>query len=278
MRITIRLALVCALVVLLPRAFASDVSGSWTGSFEFQGSTIPLTFHLIDMDGVVSGTVEGLPTSPAAIKDGKMVGDTITFDVDTDYEGQTYELLYNGKVTANSIDFTFGTTDGSWNTEMTAERSIPKVAPVIDGDWSGVFDFQGTSVPLTFHLKNVAGAVTGSIDGLGTSPTEIHDGKMSADALTFWVDTDYEGQTYRLDYTGKVSADDIDFSFGTEDGSWGTTMTAKRAGAQSMPATTPMQVPVTAPASNGNPGSTDASPMPAPASASAPGQTPSAPQ
>jgi hypothetical protein len=265
MRIALRLALGCALAALLPSAFAKDVSGDWKGSFEFQGSTIPLTIHLIDVNGAVSGTVEGLPTSPTTIKDGKLVGDALTFDVDTDYQGQTYELLYSGKVTADTIEFNFGTKDGSWNTEMTAERSIPEVAADINGDWSGAFDFQGTSVPLTFHLMNTGGAVTGSVEGLPTSPTEIHDGKVTANALTFWVDTDYQGQTYRLDYTGKITPDHIDFSFGTDDGSWGTTMTAMRTSAQPMPVTTPA-APATTSAPSAAPQPANTSTAPASAS------------
>jgi hypothetical protein len=43
--------------------------------------------------------------------------------------------------------------------------------------------------------------------------------------VTFAVTTDSQGSPVRLVYKGKVSADGIKFSFGTEDGSWGTELT-----------------------------------------------------
>ena len=46
------------------------------------------------------------------------------------------------------------------------------------------------------------------------------------DTVTFWVNTDYDGTSYKLLYKGKVAADGIKFSFGTEEGSWGAEMTA----------------------------------------------------
>ena len=85
---------------------------------------MPLTFHLTVAAGVVTGTVEGLPTTPAEIHDGKVEGDTVSFWVNTDYEGKTYKLVYKGKVAADGIKFTFGTDDGSWGTELTATKSL----------------------------------------------------------------------------------------------------------------------------------------------------------
>jgi len=76
-------------------------------------------------------------------------------------------------------------------------------------------------VPLTFHLTVAAGVVTGTVEGLPTTPAEIHDGRVEGDTVTFWVNTDYEGTAYKLVYKGKVAADGIKFTFGTEEGSWG---------------------------------------------------------
>jgi hypothetical protein len=70
----------------------------------------------------VTGTVEGLPTTPAEIHEGKFDGDTVSFWVSTDYQGQTYKLVYKGKVAASQIAFTLGVEDGSWSTQMTAAK------------------------------------------------------------------------------------------------------------------------------------------------------------
>ena len=76
-------------------------------------------------------------------------------------------------------------------------------------------------MPLTFHLTSAAGVVTGTVEGLPTTPAEIHEGKLDGDTVSFWLNTDYQGQTYKLVYKGKVTAGQIAFTFGTDDGSWG---------------------------------------------------------
>lgn len=222
-------------------AHGADASGTWKGAFDFQGTNVPLTFHLAVANGAVRGSVEGLPTSPAEIHDGKATGDTITFWVNTDYEGQTYKLVYTGKLSSagDEIAFTFGTDDGSWSAQMTAAKSTAAAAESapaavdVTGTWKGSLDFNGTSLPLTFHLTSTAGTVTGTVEGLPTSPAEIHDGKVDGDTVTFWLNTDYQGQTYKLLYTGKISAGQIAFTFGTEDGQWSTQLTATKQAAGS---------------------------------------------
>lgn len=101
-------------------------------------------------------------------------------------------------------------------------------AAEVAGTWKGTFDFNGTTVPLTFNLKTSSDGLTGTVEGLPTTPAEVHDGKVDGDNVTFWVNTDYDGQTYKLVYKGKVSGDQIQFNFGTEDGSWGAQLTVKK--------------------------------------------------
>jgi hypothetical protein len=230
MRNGLRLLGLFAFLAVLPSAHAADVTGTWKGAFDFQGTSVPLTFHLTASGGAVTGTIEGLPTTPAEIHDGKADGDAVTFWVDSDYEGNTYKLVYKGKISEGQIEFSFGTEDGSWGASITVKNSdVPAVkpaAPDATGTWKGAFDFQGTSVPLTFHLTVAAGVLTGTVEGLPTTPLEIHDGKVEGDTVTFSVTTDYQGSPVKLLYKGTVSADGIKFSFGTEDGSWGTELTA----------------------------------------------------
>ena len=232
MRNALRLVGLFAFLAILPNAGATDVTGTWKGAFDFQGTSVALTFHLTVAGSAVTGTVEGLPNTPAEIHDGKVDGDTVSFWVNSDYQGQTYKLVYKGKVSNGQIDFTFGTDDGSWGTTLTAKNNAQPVVtpsvPNVTGNWKGAFDFQGTSVPLTFHLTASGGAVTGTVEGLPTTPAEIHDGKVDGDTVTFSVTTDYQGNPVKLVYKGKVSADGIKFTFGTEDGSWGTDLTAAK--------------------------------------------------
>ena len=223
-------------LALLPSAQAADVTGTWKGAFDFQGTSVPLTFHLTAAGSAVTGTIEGLPTAVVEIHDGKVDGDALTFWVSTDYQGTTYKIVYKGKVTEGQIDFSFGTEDGAWGATMTvkngdvaAAKPVAPAAADASGNWKGAFDFQGTNVPLTFHLTVAAGVLTGTVEGLPTTPADIHDGKVDGDTVTFTATTDYQGTPVKLVFTGKVAADGIKFSFGTEDGSWGTELTATKA-------------------------------------------------
>jgi len=121
MKTTLRLACLFALLAVL--LSAADVSGTWKGAFDFNGQSVPVTINLKSSSDGLTGTIEGLPTTPTTIHDGKVNGDNITFWVNTDYEGQTYKLVYNGKVSSDQIQFTFGTEDGSWGTQLTAKKS-----------------------------------------------------------------------------------------------------------------------------------------------------------
>jgi hypothetical protein len=104
-------------------AWPASLSGDWKGAFDFDGKSMPVVLHLTASDAVLTGTIDGLPTSPAEIKDGKIDGDTITFWIAADYQGTTYKLVFKGKVAGDEIHFQFGTEDGSWGAELVVKRA-----------------------------------------------------------------------------------------------------------------------------------------------------------
>lgn len=252
MRRLLFLAIVAVALAIVPAAHGADLTGTWKGSFDFQGQSVPLTFQLTETSGagagsvatgsvvtgsvvtgsVVTGSIEGLPTTPTDIHDGKIDGDKLSFWANTDYQGQTYKLEFTGQVAADEISFTFGTDDQSWSSALTARRSSGVAAPLPDvtGTWKGSFDFQGTSVPVTLQLAStgatVTGTVAGMIEGAPEKSVEIQDGKLDGAVLTFWIDTDYQGQSYKIVYKGTLGEGKIDLGFGTDDGSWSSEMTA----------------------------------------------------
>ena len=230
MKAVLRILAIAAAFCVLPALHASDVTGQWKGAFDFNGTSVPLTFNLKADGVVVTGTIDGLPSSPVDIHDGKIDGGLVSFWANSDYEGQTYKLVYKGKIAADHIDFDFGTEDGSWGATLTAKKDVVAAASPLDvtGAWKGAFDFQGNSMPLTFNLKSAGATVTGNVEGMGATPVEIHDGKVDGDIVSFWLNADYQGQTYALNYKGKVAADHIDFDFGVADGSWGASVSVKK--------------------------------------------------
>lgn len=102
---------------------AADVTGKWTGQFDFNGNNVPLTFNLKSDGATLTGTVSGLPTDNAEIKDGKIDGDSVTFWLITDYEGNAVKLVYNGKISPDQIDITMATEDGAFSVSFPIKKS-----------------------------------------------------------------------------------------------------------------------------------------------------------
>ena len=103
--------------------FAGDPAGDWKASVDVNGNDVPLTFHLKVKDASITGAIEGMPTTPADIQNGKLEGDNITFTAVTDYQGNSVKLIYKGKIDGDQIKFSVGTDDGSWGAEFVAKRS-----------------------------------------------------------------------------------------------------------------------------------------------------------
>ena len=65
------------------------------------------------------------------------------------------------------------------------------------GDWKGTFDMNGSPMELKFHLKSTGNAVSGTMERPGAPPSEVHEGKIEGDTVSFWITTDYEGNRTR---------------------------------------------------------------------------------
>jgi hypothetical protein len=98
----------------------------------------------------------------------------------------------------------------------------------ITGKWKGALTGADQERPLTFDLTVKAGAVTGTVAGLADHALEVKDGKVTGDAVTFWVQSEYQGQPVKLMYKGQISGNEIHFNISNEEGSWNTDLVAKK--------------------------------------------------
>lgn len=104
-------------------ATAADLTGKWTGQFDFNGTAVPLTFDLKSNGAALTGKINGLPTADLEIKDGKIDGSTVTFWVVTDYQGNAVKLVLNGKISEKQIDLTMATEDGGFSVSFPIKKS-----------------------------------------------------------------------------------------------------------------------------------------------------------
>jgi hypothetical protein len=99
----LRLALLSCLLAVA--AFAADVTGKWSAEVHGRGGRDQtVTFNLQQNGDSLTGTVAG-PRGEAEIKDGKVNGDSVSFSVVREFNGNSIKINYEGKVSGNEIQF-----------------------------------------------------------------------------------------------------------------------------------------------------------------------------
>jgi hypothetical protein len=79
------------------------------------------------------------------------------------------------------------------------------------GKWTAEFDTPIGVQKYTYDLKADGAKLTGkAINQMGE--TQIQEGKVNGDEITFVEMLKFDGQDLRIEYTGKVSGDEIKFT------------------------------------------------------------------
>ena len=98
-------AMLAALVLALP-VHAADISGAWKATAEGPNGAIERTFTFkVDGTNLTGETVSQF-TGKSEIKDGKIEGETVTFSIKANFQGNETTVKYNGKTTASSFKLT----------------------------------------------------------------------------------------------------------------------------------------------------------------------------
>jgi len=110
---------------------------------------------------------------------------------------------------------------------LPALLAISAFAADFNGRWTASFDTQIGQQNYTYDLKAEGSKLTGKATSQN-GETEILEGKVDGDKITFVENLVYQGMTIRIEYSGKISGDEIQFTrkvadFATEE------LTAKRA-------------------------------------------------
>ena len=93
---------------------------------------------------------------------------------------------------------------------------LAAVAADVNGKW--VTEAQGQRGPQTFTLKADGGKLTGTVEGGRGGPTEIQEGTVSGDNVSFKVVREFNGNKMTMNYKGTVSATEIKFQMTMEGG------------------------------------------------------------
>lgn len=101
------------------------------------------------------------------------------------------------------------------------------LAQSVDGVWEGEYEGRNGMQKATFTFKADAGKLTGKV----TTPrgdTEITDGKIEGDRISFKTEVNFGGNSVTIVYSGTVSGDQIAFKRVIQEFNRSTEFTAKR--------------------------------------------------
>ena len=99
-------AVVVGLILLAAPAFAADVDGKLTGTVSTPMGDIPGAYEFESEGTTLTGTTLGIGGGSVPIKDGKVDGQNISFNVTLDFGGMAIDLSYKGVVTPTEIKMT----------------------------------------------------------------------------------------------------------------------------------------------------------------------------
>jgi len=89
--------------------------------------------------------------------------------------------------------------------------TIPAVAADIAGKWTASFDTQIGVQNYTYTFKVDGGKLTGTAESpLGK--TELTEGAVKGDEISFVENLDFQGNALKIAYKGKIAGDEIKFT------------------------------------------------------------------
>ncbi|HEX4168061.1 MAG TPA: hypothetical protein VHZ55_21560 [Bryobacteraceae bacterium] len=114
--------LICLLALSTVSLLAADITGTWKGSAETPNGTVERTFVFKADGNKLAGETSSNMFGKSTIDDGKIDGDSISFNVKVNVQGNDAKVEYKGKVEGNQIKFSVEIPAMSYKVEYTAHR------------------------------------------------------------------------------------------------------------------------------------------------------------
>jgi hypothetical protein len=186
-------------------AAAPDVSGKWKWKYERnEGDPIDIVMDLKQEGSKLSGTIQAADRE-LKVQDGKIADNgQITFSTTLERDSGPLKIEFSGKAQGDRIE---GKTqylsdsgekrEREWNPKREQTRNLT-------GKWNSVFKRQdGTPMETTLQLKQIDDKLTGT-QSFNENESEIRDGKVQGDEITFKIVRERDGRTVTSKYKGKI--------------------------------------------------------------------------
>lgn len=103
-------------------SFAARIDGMWTGELTTQNGAMVITLSLKAEGENLTGTVE-TPMGVAAIKEGKIKGDELSWVTVLERNGNSIQIINKAKVTGTEMTVTVSAEGRDGSAEFTVKRS-----------------------------------------------------------------------------------------------------------------------------------------------------------
>lgn len=180
-----------------------NAAGTWKWSLAGQnGETI---LHLKQDGEKLTGSYTN-QFGKAEITDGSLKEGDIAFKVKREFNGQEFLIKYAGKLSGDKItgkcefDINGQTRALDWNAKRDSSASGNWNTALILGD--------GNRIEGTLKLKQDGEKLTGATVRNDTE-TQIQDGKITGDEISFTVIRDRDGRKVTAKYKGKITGDTV---------------------------------------------------------------------
>ncbi len=97
------LALALAFLLASAVAFAGNLDGKWSGSIDSPNGPVTIQFMFKTDGAMLSGSTTGPDGTVTMLKNGKITGDKIAFDIAIDMQGTAMTFNYTGVVAGDEI-------------------------------------------------------------------------------------------------------------------------------------------------------------------------------
>ena len=144
----------------------------------------------------------------AEITDGSLKNGDIGFKVKREFNGQPFIVKYSGKLSGNKITgkCEFEVNGETRALDWEAKRETAKGAT---GNWNTALILgDGNRIEGTLKLKQEGDKLTGSTVR-NENETQIQDGKIAGDEISFTVIRDRDGRKVTAKYKGKITGDTV---------------------------------------------------------------------
>ncbi|MEQ1827923.1 MAG: hypothetical protein ABL921_18325 [Pirellula sp.] len=190
-----------------------DPSGTWRWEYELDGQSVKDLVRLsVGKDGAMVGSYVGRSEKPTAIKEGKIDGDTLKFQLLLDLRGTSIKAEFRGKIKGDDIDgnVTLTTPDGTNDFDWKPKRSV-EMEDVV-GLWQIKIETGDNTLEPTLEVTKTGDQYQGRYKSGDQINVMVSNLKVEKNQLKFRIEAEVSGRKIKGDYAGRPFGDKMNGS------------------------------------------------------------------